>query len=91
MLIAPEHDNGREAVMRGLVGVPEAKLERMLGRQEWHDVRSGELWPEIRHEMPKVVLLLRPHRAVRDHHPNVLSCERPYRMVSVDPGVDAFG
>jgi len=91
MLVAAEHNDGREAMVRRLVGVPETELERVLCGEERHDMRSCQFRTEVRHQMAKVVFFLRPDRTIRDHHADVLARERSDRVIGIDPGVDALG
>ena len=90
MLVPAKYDDRREAVVRCLVGIPKAELQRVLGGEERDDVRSCQLRPEVGDEVSQVVLLLRPNRAIRNHHAHVLSRERSHRMVGVDPCIDPF-
>lgn len=91
VFVPTKNDHGAEAVMRRLVGVAQAELQRMLAREKRDDMLARQVGPEIRHEMAKIVLFLGPHRAVGDHHAHVLPGERANRMIGVDPGVDPFG
>ena len=91
VLVAAEHDERREAVMRGLVGVAEAEIQRVLARQKRHDLCARDVGAEVGDEMAQVVFFLRADGAVGDHHAHVLPRQRSDRVIGVDPRVDAFG
>ena len=90
VLVAAEHDQRLEAVMGRLVGVAETEVERMLAGEERHDVGGGDIGAEVGDQMAQVVLLLRAHRTVGDHHPHVLPRQPSDGVVDVNPCVDVF-
>ena len=42
VLVAAEHDEGREAVVDDVIGVLQAEVDRMLGRQERDDLMARD-------------------------------------------------
>ena len=78
-------------MMRSLIRVPQAEIQRVLARQERHDMGPRNIGTQIRDQVPQVVFFLRPHRTVGDHDAHVLPRERANGVVGVDPRVDAFG
>ena len=77
--------------MHRLIGVREAELERVLGREKRDDLVAADGVAEIGDEMAQVVLFLRADGAVGDHHAHVVARQRSDRVVGVDPRVHAFG
>jgi hypothetical protein len=75
MLVAAEDDHRFKTVMRGLVGVSKAELQRVLGGEERNDMRSCQFRSEVGDEVSQVVFLLCANRAIRDHHAYVLPRE----------------
>ena len=90
VLVTAEYDDGCEVMMRGLVRVPETKIERVLARQERHDVGPRHVRAEIGDKVTQVVFFLRPHCTVGNHDPHVLASQRTNGVVGVDPRVDAL-
>ena len=63
----------------------------MLAREKWNHAFARHVAPEIRDQVPEVVLLLGAHGAVGETHAHVLACEAPDRVVHVNPRVHSFG
>src|SRR5262249_53494358 len=57
-LVAAENDERLESVLMRAVRIREAIVERMLGREKRHDLRSRHVAAEIRDQMSQVVFLL---------------------------------
>ena len=75
----------------GAVGILQTVVERMLRRQKRYDTFPGRIVPEVGNEMSEVLLLPLTHRAVREKHVCVVSCESTDCMIRVDPGFDTGG
>ena len=77
--------------MHGLIGVREAELERVLGREKRNDLVAADGVAEVGDEMAQVVLFLRADGAVGDHDAHVVARQRSDRVIGVDPRVHALG
>jgi hypothetical protein len=89
VLVAAEHHQGREAVLHDLIGVAEAEVDRVLGGEERHHALTRHVGAQVGDQVAQVVLLLRAHGAVGDHHAHVVAHQAPDGVIRVDPGVDA--
>jgi hypothetical protein len=90
VLVAAEDNERWEPVLHGLVRVGQAELHRVLRGEEGDDARARDRLAEVRNQVPQVVLLLRAHGAIGEHHAHVAARERADGVIEVDPGVDAF-
>ena len=77
--------------MRGALGVGQAELERVLGRQERHHTIARHIRPEIDHEMPQVVFFARADGAVGEEHERLAPDQAADRMIRVDPRIASGG
>src|SRR5207245_1158985 len=66
--IAAKDDKRRKSLLPRTLRIPEAELERMLGREKRHHVIARHVGAEVDHQMPQVVLLARADRAVGEEH-----------------------
>jgi len=89
VLVAPEDDQRRKGVLHDLVGVRQAELNRVLGRQERHHAAARHVGTQVVHQVAEVVLLLGAHGAVGHQDTHALTDEAPDGVVGVDPGIDA--
>src|SRR5262249_41108113 len=88
--VATKHHEGWEPVLPGLFCVRKTELERVFGGEEWDDMTTRDVIPEIRDEMTEVVLLLGANGAVGQKNAHALPGKTADRVVHVDPGVHAF-
>ena len=89
--IAAEHDERAEAFLPGALGVRQAEVHRVLGRQERHDVVARHIGAQIDHQMAQVVFFARADGAVRQEHERPVADEAADRVIGVDPRVHAGG
>jgi len=89
-LVAAEHDDGGKSVLLRAIGVREAVVERMLGREERDDPFPRDVVTQIGDEMPEVVFLGRADRPVREKHVRPLLGQPLHRMICVNPRVEPF-
>ena len=61
----------------------------MLGRQERDDAIAWHIGPDVRHQMPEVVFLLRADRTVGQEDARAVPTQSMNRVVRVDPRIDA--
>src|SRR5258707_7546223 len=54
--VAAKNDERRKSALVRAVRVRRHVFERVLRGDEWHDALARDIEPEVRHEMPKVVL-----------------------------------
>ena len=85
--VAAEHDERGESVLMRTFGVREAVIERMLRREERHDVVPRDILAQVQHQMAKIVLFLGAHGAVGEEHIRSLFRQSPHGVVRVDPRI----
>ena len=73
--IAAEHDQRPEPFLPGALGVRQTELERVLRREERHDVIARHVRAEIDDEVAEVVLLARADGAVGEEHERLVAHE----------------
>ena len=73
-----------------LLGIGEAIVERMLGREKRNDPITRDILTQIVHEVPQVVFFLRADSAVGEKDLDVQPCQAADRMVHVNPRIHAF-
>ena len=76
-------------MLPGAVGIGKTVVERMLGRQKWHDLLPWRITAEISDQVPKVVLLTLPYGAVGEEDVGASARQFPNRVIGVDPGIDS--
>jgi hypothetical protein len=88
-LVAAEHDERAEPVLRGLLRVRQAEIERVFAREKRDHVVARHVAPHVRDEVTKIVLLLRSHGAVGQEDAGTLTGEAAHGVIRVDPRVHA--
>ena len=89
-LVTTQNDQSRKTVLPRLLGVAQAEVERVLGREERDDAVARHVGSQVRDQMTQVVLFLQSDSAVRQEHSDVLLRQCPHGMVGIDPGVHAL-
>jgi hypothetical protein len=85
--IAPEHHERTEPLGPGAFGIGQAEVERVFGREKWHDTIPRHVGSEIDDQVAEIVFFARANGAVREEDERAVTDESPHGMMRVDPRV----
>ena len=89
MPIAAQHDQRREAVLSGPLGVAEAIRQRVFRGEKRNDAVQRDVGADVRNQMAKVVLFTGSDGVVGEEDVGALTRETANGMIGVNPRIDA--